>query len=430
MKAKVPSICAMDGCLKRWYRVALFNLFVLTLLGLVLRYKINFTLPFIEQKNLLHAHSHFAFNGWISFLIQLLILDYFTDDYAKREKFWNRYFIASTIVNYAMIISFAWQGYGLFSIAFSTIALWLSYAFVYRILISIPVSNKNKISVWFIKASLFFLTLSSLGPYLLAYIIANENQHQYPYHNALYFFLHFQYNGWFLFAVMGFLIRKLEDQKNYSIRNAKWFFVLLFITCIPSYLLTVLWHHKPYAVTLINVITVLVETTALYYLYLLLYKNYHITFQHLPIICRYLYTMAIAAFVLKVLLQFFSAHPQLGQLAFSFRPIIVGYLHLIFLVFVSLFLLGWLAEMSIIPLNLFTSKLGLILFGSGVLINEILLAIQGVGSIFYWYLPITNLMLFYNTLTMVVGSFLIYVSIRQNFFSLNNNENYADFKNT
>lgn len=418
----------MNVSLQKWYKVALINLFVLTLLGLVLRYKINFSLPFIEQKNLLHAHSHFAFNGWISFLLQVLILDFFTNNYTLKEKFWNRFFIASTIINYAMIFSFAWQGYGALSIVFSTLALFISYVFVYGIVQSLPTENKNKISVWFIKASLFFLVLSSLGPYLLAYIIANKNEHQYPYHNALYFFLHFQYNGWFLFAVMGFLIKKLELQDNYNIANAKRFFVLLFITCVPSYMLTVLWHHTPTAVTVFNILTVAIEAVALYYGFQLLHKNYKNTFKHLPIICRYFYSFAIAAFVLKVILQIFSSHPQLGQLAFSFRPIIIGYLHLIFLVFVSLYLLGLLAEKNIIPLESFTSKLGLIIFSSGVIFNELLLAIQGVGSIFYWYLPVTNLILFYNTITMVVGSFLIYKSLGQTYLSSIKNKPYAEFR--
>jgi len=73
--------------MKNWYRLALFNLIVLTLLGLILRYKINFPLDFLEQKNLLHAHSHFAFNGWVSFLLQVLILDHFSNCFKDAPKF-------------------------------------------------------------------------------------------------------------------------------------------------------------------------------------------------------------------------------------------------------------------------------------------------------------------------------------------------------
>src|SRR3954451_12121877 len=113
--------------MKKWYNVALFNLVVLTLLGLTLRYKISFPLPFIKQENLLHAHSHFAFNGWISFLLQLLVLDEYTNEYKDRTRFWDQFFVVSTIVNYAMIISFAWVGYAGIFIIISTIALLVAY---------------------------------------------------------------------------------------------------------------------------------------------------------------------------------------------------------------------------------------------------------------------------------------------------------------
>src|SRR5215210_398988 len=188
--------------MKKWYTVALFNLVVLALLGLTLRYKINFPLPIFHQENLLHAHSHFAFNGWIGFMLQLLILDEFADHYENAKRFWDRFFIASTLVNYAMIISFAWVGYAGVSIVLSTIALWLSYVFAYKMYKTLSSVENKKISIKFIKGSLFFLMLSSLGPYALAILIATKTGDAYSSHNALYFFLHFQYNGWFTFAVL------------------------------------------------------------------------------------------------------------------------------------------------------------------------------------------------------------------------------------
>ena len=119
--------------MKKWYQLALLNLVVVTILGLILRYKINFSLPLLEHKNILHAHSHFAFNGWIGFLLQLLIVDRFTDDYESRKKQWDRFFTISTVVNYAMIVAFAWKGYTGISIFFSTASLWLTYFFSFKI---------------------------------------------------------------------------------------------------------------------------------------------------------------------------------------------------------------------------------------------------------------------------------------------------------
>lgn len=230
--------------MKKWYCVALFNLVVLALLGLLLRYKTNFPLPFIEQKNLLHAHSHFAFNGWISFILQLIILQEFTNGYTKSSRFWDRLFAASTLTNYAMIAAFAAVGYAGISIALSTLALWLSYLFVFKIYKSINRESRSDLSLSFLKASLFFLFLSSFGPYALAVIIANKSPHQYWYHNALYFFLHFQYNGWFTFAVLGLLVKRLEKSTTFDRKSATALFlsacnylhsvVSAYITVAPS----------------------------------------------------------------------------------------------------------------------------------------------------------------------------------------------------
>lgn len=399
--------------MKKWYTVALFNLVVLALLGLTLRYKINFPLPLFQQENLLHAHSHFAFNGWIGVLLQILILDEFTGDYKISTKFWNRFFIASTIVNYAMIVSFTWVGYAGMSIVLSTLALWLSYAFAYKIYKALPAAENKKISTRFVKASLFFLLLSSLGTYALAIIISTKSAHPYWSHNALYFFLHFQYNGWFTFAVLAFLVKKLEASAAFNVKQARIFFLLLAATCIPSYLFTSLWHHRPFSITIIIIITAILQTAALYFLWKLLRKNMKSAYTNLPLICRWLYSLAISAFILKVLLQFFSVYPQIAQLAFGFRPIIIGYLHLIFLAFISMYLLAFMADKKILSLNYRLTYIGLITFAAGIIMNEILLAIQGFADIYYLFLPQLNLFLFANTFILVTGAILLFIAARK-----------------
>lgn len=56
----------MDSSIKKWLGWGLFNLAIVAFYGVTMRYKIAFDFPFFDQKNLLHAHSHFAFSGWIS----------------------------------------------------------------------------------------------------------------------------------------------------------------------------------------------------------------------------------------------------------------------------------------------------------------------------------------------------------------------------
>ncbi|MCY7421747.1 MAG: hypothetical protein LH478_08405 [Chitinophagaceae bacterium] len=411
----------------KWYRVALFNLVLLAFLGLVLRYKIIFSLGFIEQKNLLHAHSHFAFTGWISFLLQALILQHFTTGYKIDTKFWDRFFVASSIVNYGMIVSFAWVGYAGISIVLSTAALWLSYIFAYKIYKILPPSKKENLSIAFIKASLLFLVLSSAGPYAVSILIALKSTHQYWYHNALYFFLHFQYNGWFTFAVLAFLFQKIESTQVKHYKQGKLFFWLLAITCIPSFLFTTLWHRRPVEISAIIIVSAVVQSASLFFLIKILHSCQASIFTLLPKIIRWLYTLALSAFILKVVLQLFSIHSGIAQLAFGFRPIIIGYLHLIFLVFVSLYLLGLLAEKNIIPVGVTMSKWALIIFSGAVIINEVLLGVQGFASITYHYFASLNLILFVNTIALFTGAVLIYTSSLKNIdhaSTKNMHENY------
>lgn len=49
-----------------WVRLSLINLLLVALMGILMRYKIGFEFPLFNQKNIQHAHSHFAFTGWIS----------------------------------------------------------------------------------------------------------------------------------------------------------------------------------------------------------------------------------------------------------------------------------------------------------------------------------------------------------------------------
>ena len=59
---------------QQWLRISIINLLIVSFVGVILRYKITFALPFIDQKHLLHGHSHFAFAGWINQTIMVLML--------------------------------------------------------------------------------------------------------------------------------------------------------------------------------------------------------------------------------------------------------------------------------------------------------------------------------------------------------------------
>mgnify|MGYP001796781573 CR=1 FL=1 len=79
----------MDFSLQRWIKIVLINLLFVAAIGVVLRYKILFALPFVDQKHLLHVHSHFAFAGWITQALLTLLVAYL--DTQHSGKAFNNY---------------------------------------------------------------------------------------------------------------------------------------------------------------------------------------------------------------------------------------------------------------------------------------------------------------------------------------------------
>ena len=66
----------MNKFLSKWLTISFLNLLLVAALGFILRYKIAFYLTFVEQKHLLHSHSHFAFSGWVTQTLMVLLIQY------------------------------------------------------------------------------------------------------------------------------------------------------------------------------------------------------------------------------------------------------------------------------------------------------------------------------------------------------------------
>ena len=200
----------MPSPTQRWLRISLFNLLLVAVLGTILRYKIAYYLPFVDQKHLMDAHSHFAFTGWISMAIMTLLVAYLSGEYGEvifKKYRWILY--ANLITAYGMLLSFPFEGYGKFSISFSILSVFASYIFVFKFWMDLNNMKKRDVSHYWFKAAIFFNALSSIGTFALTYMMETKNIHQDYYLASVYFFLHFQYNGWFFFACMGLLTARL-----------------------------------------------------------------------------------------------------------------------------------------------------------------------------------------------------------------------------
>lgn len=126
----------------------------------------------------------------------------------------------------------------------------------------------------------------------------------------------------------------------------------------------------------------------------------------LPSNGRKLLLLSTIALTIKLLLQLGSTHPALSQLAFGFRPIVIGYLHLVLLGVITIFLLGYTISMKFTDPGKYFMH-GVWIFISGIIINEILLMLQGVTGLSYIIIPLINESLFTTAIIMFCGILLM-----------------------
>lgn len=390
----------------RWLKITLINLLLVAFVGVILRYKILYPLPFVDQKHLLHGHSHFAFAGWITQAIMTLLIAYLVKQ--KGNGYYKKYqwlLGANLITAYGMLITFPIEGYGLFSISFSTASIFVSYVFAvfyWRDLNKL--NGKLSTHLWF-KAAVLFNALSSLGAFALTTMMLAKVIHQNWYLAAEYFYLHFQYNGWFFFACMG-LFSVLISRANVSENALKKIFRLFAFAFVPAYFLSALWMDLPLWVYCLVVLSAFVQVIGWIWMLNQIKTNWPLLKNNFTPLAKYILAFSGIALSAKLLLQLGSTIPSLSDLAFGFRPIVIGYLHLVLLGVITLFLLGYMFAETYIFQNKI-AKAGIFIFSGAVIINELILMIQGVSAMSYQAIPFINELLFGAALILFTGALLL-----------------------
>lgn len=392
-----------------WIKIALINFCVVALAGVTLRYKINFPLPALNQKYLLHAHSHFAFVGFVTLALMALMVRYLLlNGVVTNYRKYHWVLLANCLTAYAMIVSFTLEGYAAFSITFSTLSILVSYFFIgfmWRDLGRVP--HKAHVDRWF-RAALILWAISSLGAFSLAYLMANQIMIQDLYFSAIYFFLHFQYNGWFLFVCFGLFFSWLQKQGVHpAIAVSRQLFLIMAITVGPSYLLSIIWLKLPIALIWIGNISGIFQLLVLFYFIRLLTPVRAALRLHNVGITRLLWILVAVAFILKIILQLLSIFPYLGQFAFGYRPVIIGYLHLSFLGVISFFIVGYINQWLIASGGRGLSRTGIIIFITGVLMQEIVLMLQGLEALEVHTIRQAPLILFGTAVIILLGLLMI-----------------------
>ena len=384
-----------------WARWCLFNLLLVALAGLVIRSKIIFPLPFIQQKNLLHGHSHFAFSGWVSAALMTAIIAILYPEGPDRKM--SRLFYLQMIASYGMLLTFPFMGYKLPSIFFSTITIVVSYLFCYYTWV--PVSRlPSTVSNW-IRTALLCNVFSSLGTFSLAYLMASGSHSQELTIGSLYFFLHFQYNGWFFFSCAGLFFYWLNSA-GLSMRPniSKTLWRLFAISVVPGFFLSTLWMTIPAWMYILAILAALTQLVAVF-----IFLKEWMSMKIFPVIrpvARYCMVLSLAALTIKFVLQALSCIPPFSIYAFGYRPLVIAFLHLVLLGFVSLFILGYFFQIGFIQVSAPVKK-GIYVFTAGIILNEVLLILQGLGAIAYISIPYTNEALWVIAIIMVSGILLL-----------------------
>ena len=396
----------MNLSLRKWLQISLFNLLLIAFLGVIMRYKIVYSLPWVDQRNLLHAHSHFAFAGWITqALMSLLVSNLFDKGDVTAFARYRPVLYANLVTAYGMLVTFPFMGYASLSIIFSTLSIFVSYWFAIKYWKDLNKLQQKSTSHHWFKAAVLFNAISSAGAFSLAYMLATKNIYPNRYLASIYFFLHFQYNGWFFFSCMGLLSYQL-NKFGIDENKLKRVFLFFAIACLPAYFLSALWLPVAKWLYVLIVIAVFLQLIGWIMVLQLVRKILPILKRNIQAFPRVLFVLCATALSIKLLLQAVSVIPSLSQLAFGFRPIVIGYLHLVLLGVITLFIIAYIVAFKLIPVNKVTRN-GIIVFTAGIIANEALLMIQGIADMYYHPVSFINQFLLMAALILFTGIFFI-----------------------
>ena len=398
--------------LRQWVVVSFGYLLLVGVLGVFLRFIVVYPIEGIVFRNFLHAHSHIAFLGWVFNALFAGIVYAFIPSKAASYK-WLFILLQLNVVG--MLISFPIQGYAFWSISSSTLHIFLSWWFAAKVFRHLKENRldariqNHTLSRSFIKWSLFFMVLSAAGPFALGGIMAKELAATNWYQLSIYFYLHFQYDGWFTFALFGLFFWMLE--RNNILFNRTYcriFVCLMALACIPAYSLSALWTEPATWVYVVAGISSAIQLLALLVFLLLLWRIKQPLGRLFKGSLRLALTVSLVAFMLKVLLQMASALPEIARLAYLVRSFTIGYLHLVFLGFVSFFLIAWFARQGFLQLHTRTAKWGILLFLAGFIMTELYLIAQPLLYQNGWTpLPAYELSLMLLSLLLPAGTALL-----------------------
>ncbi|SHJ93633.1 hypothetical protein [Pseudozobellia thermophila] len=392
--------------LKKHARTALLYFAIAALLGCVLRFFRVFDIP-ITYKYVVHAHSHIALLGWVYLGLTTLLYKLYLSG-AGVDKKYNKIFWFTQLTLVGMLLTFPFQGYALFSIIFSTLFLFASYWFAWFFYKHLPSRFQKAPSVKCAKAALCYLLVSSLGPWALGGIMTTLGSESVWYRLAIYFYLHFLYNGWMIMALAAVFLFILEKHRlDMGTKTFDRFFWTLNLGIVLSFFLSTLFAKPPVPCYILGGSGAALQLAAFY---ILVKSTRSLLGADTPIFSNFhkkLLKLVAVLWGIKMAMQLLSAIPYFAQLAVTYLDITIGYLHLTFLGVVSIALWVFLDFFGLLPIkkNFFYG------YVAGFALTEVLIFYKGVASWFslgmfsayYPSLALVSLLILLSLLGLLAG---------------------------
>lgn len=395
--------------LKKHSKLALIYFLFIAILGVFLRsfHVLNIS---VDYKYIVHTHSHIALLGWLYTAVTTLIYKFYLKN-AQIDKKYKILFWGTQATIIGMLITFPFTGYALFSIIFSSLFLIASYIFVWLFFKYTTKSQKQTYAYKCIRIALIYMALSSIGPWALGYIMNTAGSASSLYRNAIYFYLHFQYNGWFIMATFGLFFFLLENLHITIPKTIfKTFFWLINIGVICTFALSLLWMKLHPAINSISIIGALCQIVAFI---ILVTKTLHYKTKLLKGVSKlFVLLLKIISylFIVKLVLQMLGSTPYFSTVISSNMDFVIGYMHWTFLGVLTLAFLGFLYHYKLIKL----SKKAVLMYLIGFALTEGLIFYK--GAVIWLRLPLIDNYFIYLVVASCILCFAIgYVFILQFF---------------
>lgn len=360
--------------LKRHITIAITYFFLVALLGIFLRLFFVTSIP-ANFRYIVHAHSHIALLGWVYIgIITLFYRLYFSE--IPFSKTYRRIFLFTNITLLGMLFTFPFQGYALFSIIFSTLFLLASYWLAWFFIRKIPVQYKHSFSWKCIKASLVYLIISSIGPWAIGGVMATLGNTSIWYKLSIYFYLHFQYNGWFILALVGIMLGIME-KKNINIDKKLFrrFFLLINGGIILSLFLSALWVEPPAIFFWLAAAGAVLQAAAFFKFFQIIRNVWRDLKRTFSPFVLFLLKVSGAIVLVKVIMQLLTATPYFAELSFLYTDFVIGYLHMVFLGVVTVSLFAFLSYFRLMKI----SRPIFFIYFAGFLFSELLIFYKGTA---------------------------------------------------